>query len=342
MDFLGGRITPGASQPQDTQGVYWIGQDGNVWASNGGAAQNWGQAISTSANGAQAANGSVMGYQIADPNPGNPGAPTAPRQAATGPAPVLNRAAINNTQLSLDQLPGLLEAALAAEATNYANTTKGFAAQKQQQQGAYDESTTTNQQNYDSNLMSAVRAGSKGLHGLLSLLRGAAQGTAGDLARDAVTTNVAGDIRTGADTQKENQTSLDSTLATFLTGLKEKEQKAVDTRANNESAIRRDNATQAQSLYKTMADLYSEGGDTNAATDFLGRAGSLTPTIAQNSRQQVSAYDSTPVEVKAPTISAFEGPTQPNVTSVGNDSGQIGSGIFKIGDARRRRELVGA
>lgn len=75
MDFLGGRIQPGQSSGDSTptQGVYWIGQDGNVWASNGGVATNYGKPIKTGANGAEAELGSVAGFQIADPNPGGDG-----------------------------------------------------------------------------------------------------------------------------------------------------------------------------------------------------------------------------------------------------------------------------
>lgn len=314
-------------------GVYWVGQDGQTYinAENiPGGAQAWRAPLLTPQQ---------MGLQLIDDPMVAPGpAPTG--GGSGGPAPVLNTQAINNTQGAINELGGLLSSALEAEGRTYGNTIKGFDSQEKAQRGQYDESTTTNQQNYDANLMSAVRAGSKGLGGLLSLLRGAALGTAGDQARDAVTEVTAGDIRMGADTRKENQSALDGTLSTFLTGLSEKRQRADDTRANNESAIRRGNLTQEQELYKTMAELFEQGGDTAQAGNWLAKAGGLTPKIAANSRQQVSEYDMSPVEVAAPEIAAFEAVSQPNVTSVGNESGQIGSGIFKIGERRRRQQVA--
>ena len=159
--------------------------------------------------------------------------------------PALNQAAVNNTQISLDQLPALLQAALNAETIKRGNTVRGFDDQEAGQRKTYDQSTTTNQQNYDSNFMESIRSGIKGLGGLFNILRGtgAAGGTAEELARDTVGGVTANDIRTGADTQKTNQTSLDSTLSTFLTDLKGKRQAAEDTFENNKRAVTRDNQT---------------------------------------------------------------------------------------------------
>lgn len=256
---------------------------------------------------------------------------TAPSGGGGVSYPALNTGAIANTQKAIDELPGLLEAALAAEAQNRTNTLNQFQAQEDAQRGTYDQSTITNQQNYDSNFMDSIRAGIKGLGGLFSLLRGtgAAGGTAQDLVRDTVGGVTANDIRTGADTQRENQSALDASLSTFLTDLKGKRQGAEDTFQNNQNAIRRDNATQMQDLYSKMAGYYGDAGRTSEANSWMARAGNLTPEIARNSRSVVSAYDTTPVAVQAPQLSAFAAPSQPNIASIPQD-GQVGSGIFTI------------
>ena len=249
--------------------------------------------------------------------------------------PALNQSAINNTQTALDQLPALLQAALEAEATRKANTLRGFNDQEAGQRKTYDGSTTTNQQNYDANYMDSIRSGIKGLGGLFNILRGtgAAGGTAEDLVRDTVGGVTASDIRTGADTQQQNQTSLDSALSNFLTELKGKRQSAEDTFENNQRAIQRDNATQMQDLYSKMAGFYGDGGRTAEAQNFMAKAGNLTPTIARNSMTQQSAYDTKPVAVQAPQLTAFSAPTQPDVSVVTPD--QLGSGIFTM---NRKRE----
>lgn len=280
--------------------------------------------------------------QVNNPTPtGNTGVLGSGTSApVSGPAlPALNMAAINNTQLTLDQLPGLLQAALEAESTRYGNLTRGFADQEQGQRRTYDESTTTNQQNYDGNYMDSIRAGIKGMGGLLGILRGtgAAGGTAEDLVRDTVGGVTANDIRTGADTLKTNQTNLDGVLSNFLTELKGKRQVADDTFENNKRAVTRDNVSQTQDLLTKMSGYYADGGRTGEATSLLNRAGSLTPQIAQNSSARQSAYDTTPVAVQAPQLSAFSAPSQPDVSAV-SDSGQVGSGIFTLN--RKKPEQV--
>ena len=256
--------------------------------------------------------------------------------------PALNQAAINNTQIALDQLPALLDAALRAEAVSHDNALRGFDDQEAGQRKQYDESTTTNQQNYDANYMDAIRAGIKGLGGLFNLLRGsgAAGGTAQDLARDTVAGITSNDIRTGADTRSANQTALDTSLSTFLTDLKGKRQAAEDTFRNNESAYRRDNLTQQQDLMSKMASYYADGGRNAEATNWMNRAGSLTPAIAQNSMARQSSYDTAPVAVKAPELAAFSAPSQPDVQMAAPD--QVGAGIFTMNRKKEQQDQLPA
>lgn len=330
--------------------VYWIGQDGNIWLKDSGGTRNMGPAggqAQPDATGfldpwASIPYETPMRFnatQIADPmvTPSNP-APTGGGSSA--PAKVFNQAGADNTQRAIDQIPGLLEAAMNAENIRYQNTVNDFNAQEQGQRKTYETSGITNQKNYDSTFMDSIRAGIKGLGGVLSLLRGtgAGGGTAEDMARDTVGGVTANDIRTGADTRNENQTALDSSLGSFLTDLRRKRQVNDDTLENNRRAIRRDSDTQLQDLFGKMAGFYGDVGNTAATNDWMGRAGNLIPSIAANSQSQVSNYDTSPVTVKAPELSAFAGPTQPNYVTAPN--GQVGSGIFTITDPRRRRETA--
>lgn len=329
--------------------VYWIGQDGNIWIKDSGGTRNAGPAGATvtrpDANGfydpwADPTETPVRfnATQIADPMV-KQAAGTAP-QAPGAPAKVFNQAGADNTQRTIDQIPGLLQSALEAEGNTYTNTVGGFNAAEGTQRDIYGKSTTTNQQNYDANFMDSIRAGIKGLGGLMQLLRGtgAAGGTAEDLARDTVGGVTSNDIRTGADTQKENQGQLDSSLSTFLTDLQTKRKQAEDTKVNNERAIRRDSNTQLQDLFGKMAGFYGDVGNTGASNDWMNRAGALTPDIAANSRTQVSPYDTTPVVVHAPNLTAFAPPTEPSVTT--STPGQVGSGIFTMGDVRRKKDVA--
>jgi len=186
--------------------------------------------------------------------------------------------------------------------------------------------------------MDSIRAGIKGLGGLMSILRGtgAGGGTAEDIARDTVGGVTADDIRTGADTREENQGALDTSFSTFLTELGRKRNLNEDAFENNQRAIRRDTDTQLQDLYGKMAGFYGSAEDEANANKWMNMAGDLTPRIARNSRTQVSTYDTAPVTVKAPELSAFAAPTQPSVVTA--PGGEIGSGIFTMTDPRRRKE----
>lgn len=313
-------------------GVYWQGQDGNIWMKGDatGAARIWSAPLQSPQS---------LGYSlIDDPVNSTQTGSSAPSGGGGGtPAPVFNEAGARNTQLTIDQIPSLLAAALATENQRFGNTVNELGAQETGQRKVYDESTVTNQQNYDSNFMDSIRAGIKGLGGLMNILRGtgAAGGSVEGDVQDVVGGITSTDIRTGADTQKENQTALDNSLSTFLGELGRKRQLNEDTRVNNERAYRRDSNTQLQDLYGKMAGFYGDAGRTADANNWMARAGSLTPEIAANSRTHLSAYDTSPVAVQAPQLTAFAEPSQPNMATA-PENGQVGTGIFTMSDRRRR------
>lgn len=333
QSIRGGRTDPNS-------GVYWIGANGRTYTNDAV------YGVRDMGAGYQAPGGYS---RINDPNPprttstgGTGGAVLGSGGGAPSGAPsmpALNQAAVNNTQIALDQLPALLASALEAETTRYGNLERGFNDQEGTQRRTYDESTTTNQQNYDSNYMASIRGGIKGLGGLMSILRGtgAAGGTASNMVRDTVGGQTSNDIRMGADTQKQNQTSLDGVLSNFLTELKGKRQQAADTFENNKRAAGRDNATQMQDLLQKMAGYYGDAGRTAEAVSFMNRAGSLTPQIAQNSNARVSNYDTAPVAVQAPQVTAFADPVQPDVTAAATPE-QVGAGIFTMQDREEEEQ----
>lgn len=330
----------------------WIGQNGNLYYGSGvpgTPVENWGAATDYqfTNGGIHALNpnsplGQGAGFapgvtQIKDPALSG-GATTAPSNPTGATHAPLNTAAVSNTQGAIDQIPGLLQAALAAEGQTHQNAINTFDQQETGQRGQYDTSTTTNQQNYDANFMDSIRAGIKGFGNLVSLLRGsgAAGGTAEDQVRDTVGGTTANDIRGGQVTHDTNQGQLDSSLASFLTDLKGKRQVNEDTFTNNNRAINRDSNTQLQDLYSKMAGFFGDAGDTGSANTWLARAGGLTPTIAANTRSAVSPYDTTPVVVHAPNLTAFAAPSQPAVATAPSD-GQVGSGIFAIDNKRKEQ-----
>lgn len=295
----------------------------------GGVAPQATAPTSTQYNGGQIYNPQVEGATTTVSNAGSyPSGSSAP----------LNTAAITNTQKNIDQLPLILQMALTGYQQAHDNANGTLDAQQAQEQGKYDTGTVTNQQNYDSNLMAALRSGANGLGGLLSILRGTgAEGWAKNAVQD--TTN--SDIRTGLDTRDQNQTGLDTSLSSTLTDLRGKREQNDATLQNNQFAARSNHATQLQDLYKTMAGFYSDAGNTGEATRFMNMAGDQAPEVARYSSAPVAAFDSTPVAVKSAPVTAFSGPTTQNVTANDGNNGS-NAGIFTLGDARKRLAGAGA
>lgn len=255
----------------------------------------------------------------------------------------LNQGAVDATNASLASLDTILANALLAAQTGYDNANKLMGEQEQSQRKSYDEGSLSNMQNYDANLGASLRAGRTGLSGLMAALRGGG-GSGNDFARNWVQNTVAdtasNDIREGYNTFDENRRGLDSSLSTFLTDLGRKKQENEDALSNNRRAANLYDAQQRQSLNQTLSDLYGGAGMFDQASDFMGRAGGQAGRIAENSGAKVSAYNTAPVEVQSPDITAFATPEK-QAMAASPDRGN--SGIFSMLDPRRReRETVGA
>lgn len=329
-------------------GVYWIGQDGNTYVNGditNGSTVKWSAPMKTPQqlgyllqDDPVNPTGNILGVNSNDPAPVQRSQSSAPT-----PPPIFNDAAARNTQMSIDQLPGLLASSLAEEQQRFDNTERQFNDQEAAERAKYDESVVTNQKNYDANYMDSIRAGIKGLGGLFNILRGtgAYGGSVNDDVRELVGGITADDIRNGADTRNENQAQLDSSINSYLAELAQKRRQNRDTVENNQRAIKRDNATKLQELYGTMAGLYGDAERTAERDDWMSRAGALTPEIAANSRTQVSSYDTTPATVRAPELSAFAESRQPNSIEMPSN-GQIGAGIFSMNNRRRNQQSISA
>lgn len=319
----------------DGRGVFWIGQDGNTYVKdqlNDWQVKNYGRPSDTNQNWVDYRNYLT---QIDDPNVPQGQAQQAPGGGGGGGQALPdNTQAIANTRATLAELAGIRDRGLTENQAEYDRAMALAASQEAARRGEFDRGVVSNTQNYDRNLMASVGAGSKGLSGLMAILGGAARGTAGDWARDTVGDQTSRDIRLGADTYDENQGALTTALNTNIDALNERRRENENTFRGNQSAINRDYATQNQDLYSRMAELYSQSGNAGQSNAMLAEAGRFTPQIAANTVTQKASYNTTPSAVTAPSLSAFSGSNQPDVT-VSPDRA-IGSGIFTIGDTRRR------
>ena len=330
----------------DNGAVYWVGADNNIWYKgadgqvvNRGGAGDFFPGGNLSDGGASGhRSGSFAANRIDDPNRPIEQAPGAVVGSGGGSSPkVFNQAAADATRSSIDSLGGILAEALANAQRGYSNARGILDAQEKAEQEKYDESSVNNMQNYDSNLMASIRAGSTGLSGLRSALRGG--GASGNdmaqrWAENTVGDTTSNDIREGFNTFDENRRGLDSSLSTFLTNLSGRRQENEDTLENNRRVAQRENAMQNQNLRQELAGLYGEADRLGERDAIIREASSFTPTIAANANARTSAYNTAPVDVKSANISAFETPEKQGMAA---DGGRTAQGIFSMNDPRRRR-----
>jgi len=337
------------------QAVYWVGQDGNVYYGNGqgGGVKNMGKLIGEPTavpyrpgQGFDAEFGSAVAQRIDDPNPGGSvlgESTTAQRNTGGGTIyKPFNQAGVDATNASIASLDTVLANALASAQAGYDNNRKLMNEQEASTKAAYDADTLRNQQNYDANLGASVRAGATGLQGLMSALRGGGGGGnrfARDWVQNTVADTTANDIREGYNTFDENRRGLDSAQTTFVNELGRRRAENEDTLANNRRAANLYDAQQRQNLLQTLSGLYGEAGRLGEAGNIMKQSAAQAPRIAENMGAQVSAYNSAPIKVESPDMTAFTAPEQQSMSA--SDSGK-GTGIFSMLDPRRReKELAG-
>lgn len=281
----------------------------------------------------------IRGYADSTrPGYGVPSSGVTTSQAPGGSsAPRLNQVGINAANAQLGTLDAELARALAAEERDYQNTLGGYDAEAAERLRQRDEGVTRNTQNYDSNLMASLRAGSRGIGGLMQILRGSA-GTAVERAQDAVADTTADDIRAGYDTNRENTEAITSAYNTFATSDELRRKQLEDQYANNRMAAEADKFSRQQQLLNDLAGYYSQAGMNAQANDFSSRAVALQPELSARSVRQVSKITPQQASWQAPEITAFSGASAPEVITP-TEQGRIGAGVFTLGDERRRREV---
>lgn len=322
--------------------VAWIGQDGNLWWRQGDQVHNAGKYAGNyefTNGGLRALNfdtplGQGSGFspgvdQIEDPN--------VPQKAPTGgTGQRLNQVGINAANAQLGTLDAELARALAAEEQDYQNTRALYDAEAAERLRQRDEGITRNTQNYDSNLMASLRAGSRGIGGLMQMLRGSA-GTAVERAQGAVADTTADDIRAGYDTNRENTEAITGAYNTFATSDKLRRKQLKDQYDNNRMAAEAQKLSRQQQLLNDLAGYYSQAGMTARANDYSQQAVALQPELSSRSVRQVSKITPQQASWQAPEITAFSGASAPEVITP-TEQGRIGAGVFTLGDDRRRRE----
>lgn len=257
----------------------------------------------------------------------------------SGSGTPLNQIAIDAINSKLAQLDPLYEQDKARQLKEFSNLQSQFDSERDQNQAQYDERSLTNQQNYNKNLMQSLYGGIDGLQGLMSILRGqgAQYGSARDMVGRAVEGQTTRDITQGADTRNENQTALDAALSAFTNQDENRRRQAEATRDNNLQALQANRLTSQRDAYNQLAEVYGAAGNTAQAQKYAADAVGLDPRITSLARTNVADYSPFQSISQTPDLTAFAGPSSPGAISAGGGQGNLGSGIFTLGDFRRRQ-----
>lgn len=275
--------------PMQTQGSYWIGQDGNVWVAGSGGVNSAGPAdANTSAywnsRGFSPINDPVSSQQTTNLTPGGSGGSGQTYQDTT--------AARAANQVSIDSLGTVLNNSLTGADAEYNEVTKAYdtedAANLQKYQGDVEKNEITRDGNTQASLLGAAR-GSRGLYATLASL-GALGGTGRTLANRAISTEANADLGAG---EKSFETNVDTLFDARSEVEKKEKQRRLDAdkiKADTKQSAEYDYFKGNQDLAKEMAGLWSSAGNTGEAANWLGKSSSYTPQMASKTKVNPAKY----------------------------------------------------
>lgn len=228
--------------------------------------------------------------KVAGVNTGGSGT-TAPSGGGTAPAaPILNQAAIDNTNKALASLDTELNTGYKNIDDSYNSVVGNYDVEAGRVRKDFDEQTVTNNQNLQKNQQSAMQAAARGRRGLYGTLAsmGALSGDGQKLADEAVVSTANEDLGGASETYQTNATSLTKAFTNFEDEDRRRRAEAETARNNSRTSIEGSIASKRQNMFQKMAEIYGEAGDQNNATTYMNRAGDLNEEIASKSAVQAT------------------------------------------------------
>lgn len=265
----------GVGPQTPTSGVYWVGQDGNVWYKTGTGTVNAGKPITTSDNGFDAAGMSGVGSRIADPLAPAGGSSSAPVSGSGGGGSsyIDTSAARSATQQNIDSLINRQHNMDASAQDSYDQLMKTYGQEDALSQQQYDDSVASNESTRSSNLNEALTAAAQGRQGLRSTLSGlnALNGTGALLADRAVASAANKDVGGANDAFDTNAKNLNTAEAQVTLDQKKRIDEASKQLQNAKTKNAATVATDRQGLFKDMASYFTQSGDNGSAASWLAR-----------------------------------------------------------------------
>jgi len=242
-------------------------------------------------------------------------------------------AARASTQKSIDALQQILANKLANAQDQYQQVINQYNDEDALNQKQYDDQTTSNEQNRTNTIQAALLAAAQGGQGLRATLAslGALGGTGSVLANRAIASGANQDIGGANNTFDTNAKTLDTSWAQTQQDEKNRRAQADTDLANAKLAAQGDVATQAQTLYKDLANLWSTAGNSGQAASALAQADTYLPQITAASRTATPTFTPQSAVFSPGTLASYlAGNNDMSVQTAGGDQTPINSPLYAL------------
>lgn len=340
--------------------VFWVGQDGNVYAKGypgQSGVVNAGKLVNSSGNSFSTIGGdgltayTTYGTQIADPDPGGkpppgPAAPSNPNGGSGGGSASTyvdksNDISLNQgTADTADQVAssGIAKINAALDAIN-----GQYATEDTNESGSVGQAKDTNTNNLESGKESALVNAARGRRGLFGTLAGlgALNGSGIDLANRAVQTGANADLAGAQNTYAGNDTNIASADKLYQTEDQERKLAASQAADAARTQAQNDAAKTKQAAYVNIANDYQQEGDTGNASKYTSLAKGLLGDIANSSQPTLTSLTPQSIAFTAPTLSNYlvNGNTAVNTTAPSGANGV--PGLFAGLTPNQKKQPVG-
>lgn len=340
------------------QGVYWVGQDGNLYSKQAGVSGgviNRGSVADTGF--AEAPIGStfyadgMVNELIRDPSLSgskentDPDLITGNTTGDGGDAArkrAIMQAAISGIDQNINSLDDRRDNTIQGVRNNFSGILKQYADQEAQTRSKYEKETDANEGRFSRNQSLALQSAATGRQGLMATLAsiGAVGPTALNLADRAVARSANLDLGEAGRTFESNATSLTEGYDKVRQDEENRRNEAIAARDADIQAAQYDYLEQLQKAYQQKANTYAQGEAVDQAKTFTSKAGDLFSQLAAKTKPVTAKYQTRDIGLDTSNLQNYLAGQRRNSVRVAGDAGAsaMNSPIYAI--SRRKEELV--
>lgn len=322
----GSRPYAGTPVTADSQGVYWIGRDGNIWWKNGESVRNMGKPLSAADGGFASRTMSVQASRIDDPNPGNG---NRNRNNDTGigssSAKQLDQVQIN----SLNSLLGGYDSVREDMKKKAQLARDAYLKEKQDEfnteKSKYDGKKLETLQDYGSARTKNDVSTRDTLKNLISSLAVLGMGGGKELSRQVLSASNRSNREANA-TQAKNNRQLDTALNDYTAG-NENDVKKINDQYGE--AVSKADQTWAQNRQNTLykiADVYNAADNKAQRQQYMQEGDGLNKFIS-NSAFLTPSYTGEKRQMATPDLASYNQSVPQYQTTLGNTMTPVGNSV---------------